>query len=98
LWNFQANRAQGADMAVPLILSHLGYGLFIDNTARGRIELGDNNGGGTVLDYTAEAGPFDLYLLSDGLRTVLRGVGRSARPRCDAAALGTRLSAIHPAF
>jgi len=84
LWNFQANRAQGADMAVPLILSHLGYGLFIDNTARGRIETGDNNDGGTVLDYTAEAGPLDLYLLAGGLRTVLRGVadlfGHAAMP------------------
>jgi alpha-glucosidase (family GH31 glycosyl hydrolase) len=84
LWNFQANRAQGADIAVPLILSHLGYGLFIDNTARGRIETGDNNDGGTVLDYTAEPGPFDLYFFAGGMRAVLGAVaallGKAALP------------------
>jgi alpha-glucosidase len=71
LWNFQANRAQGADMAVPLILSQAGYGLFIDNTARGQIEHGDANEGGTILEYGAEAGAFDIYFLAGGMRTVL---------------------------
>ena len=71
LWNFQANRAQGADMAVPLILSQAGYGLFIDNTARGRIEHGDASEGGTTLEYGAEAGAFDVYFLAGGMRTVL---------------------------
>jgi alpha-glucosidase (family GH31 glycosyl hydrolase) len=71
LWNFQANRAQGADMAVPLILSQAGYGLFIDHTARGRIEHGDTNEGATTLEYSAEAGAFDVYFLAGGMRTVL---------------------------
>ena len=71
LWNFQANRARGADMAVPVILSQVGYGLFIDNTARGRIEHGDANEGGTILEYSAEPGGFDVYLLTGGMRTVL---------------------------
>jgi alpha-glucosidase (family GH31 glycosyl hydrolase) len=74
LWNFQANRAQGADIAVPLIVSHLGYGLFIDNTARGRIETGDNDDGATVLDYTAEPGPFDFFFFAGGMRAVLGAV------------------------
>ncbi len=84
LWNFQANRGQGADMAVPLILSQIGYGLFIDNTARGRIEHGDSNEGGTILDYTAEAGPFDLYFIAGTMRSVLGDVasllGRATMP------------------
>jgi alpha-glucosidase (family GH31 glycosyl hydrolase) len=33
LWNFQANRGQGADIAVPLLVSQSGYAVFIDNSA-----------------------------------------------------------------
>jgi alpha-glucosidase (family GH31 glycosyl hydrolase) len=84
LWNFQANRGQGADMAVPLFLSQVGYGLFIDNTSRGQLQHGDSNEGGTIVEYVAEAGPFDLYLFAGDMRTMLGDVaallGRATLP------------------
>jgi len=85
LWNFQANRGRGADIAAPLMLSNAGYGLFIDNAARALIEPGDAEDG-TWIEYTAEdAGGFDLYLFGGGgLRAVLGDVaallGRAAMP------------------
>src|SRR5215471_17121455 len=32
-WNFQANRGQGADIAMPLLLSNAGYGVFFNSAA-----------------------------------------------------------------
>jgi alpha-glucosidase (family GH31 glycosyl hydrolase) len=75
LWNFQANRGRGADIAIPLLLSNAGYGLFIDNAGRGLIEPADAEDG-VWFEYGAEsAGGFDLYLLGgEGLRRVLGDV------------------------
>ena len=84
LWNLQANHGQGADMAAPIVLSRAGYGLFIDNTARARIEYGDAVDGGTNLDYSAAAGPFDMYFIGGDLRAVLNDLaallGRATMP------------------
>lgn len=60
LWNFQANRGQGADIAVPLLVSQSGYAVFIDNSASAMIEPGELDGA-RWLEYSAEPGPFDLY-------------------------------------
>ena len=40
LWNFQVNRGQGADIAIPLLLSHLGYGVFFDFVRGRNIDTG----------------------------------------------------------
>jgi alpha-glucosidase (family GH31 glycosyl hydrolase) len=60
LWNFQANRGQGADIAVPLLISQSGYAVFIDNSAAAMIEPGELDGA-RWLEYSAAPGPFDLY-------------------------------------
>ncbi|MDX3805166.1 MAG: glycoside hydrolase family 31 protein, partial [Bosea sp. (in: a-proteobacteria)] len=70
-WNFQANRGQGADLAVPFLLSQAGYGVFFDNSAVSRIEHGDANEGGTVLDYSGAGGPYDIYVFVGDMRTIL---------------------------
>jgi alpha-glucosidase (family GH31 glycosyl hydrolase) len=73
-WNFQSNRGQGADIAIPLLLSQSGYAVFFDNAARGMIEPGDTDGG-LKFDYSAEPGPFDMYLIGGSdLRQVLGDV------------------------
>src|SRR5262249_55583212 len=85
LWNFQANRGRGADIAIPLMLSTAGYGLFIDNATRGQIEPGDAEDGQWI-EYLAEpSSGFDLYLFGgEGLRGVLGDVaellGRATMP------------------
>jgi alpha-glucosidase (family GH31 glycosyl hydrolase) len=60
LWNFQANRGQGADIAVPLLVSQSGYAVFIDNSSNAMVEPGELDGA-RWLEYSAEPGPFDLY-------------------------------------
>lgn len=70
-WNFQANRAQGADIAVPFMISQAGYGVFFDNSAFSRIEHGDANEGGTILNYSSASGPFDIYVFVGDMRTIL---------------------------
>jgi alpha-glucosidase (family GH31 glycosyl hydrolase) len=73
-WNFQSNRGQGADIAIPLLLSQSGYAVFFDNAARGMIEPGDTDGG-LKFDYSAEPGPFDVYFIGGAdLRQVLSDV------------------------
>ncbi|TCR65350.1 TIM-barrel domain-containing protein [Bosea sp. BK604] len=84
LWNFQSSRAQGADIAIPLLLSNAGYGLFIDNSAQATLAPGDSNDG-MWLDYSGEGGGFDLYLFGGGgLRGVLEDfaalIGRATMP------------------
>ncbi len=84
LWNYQANRGQGADIAIPLLLSNAGYALFFDNAARGQIEAADvDDGSGFV--YAAEPGAFDLYVITGAdLREVMGGIahllGRATLP------------------
>lgn len=84
LWNHQVNRGLGADIAIPVLLSQTGWGLFIDNAARGRLEPGDA-GDGTYIEYLSEANSFDLYLMCGAnLRQVLGEVatllGRATMP------------------
>jgi alpha-glucosidase (family GH31 glycosyl hydrolase) len=84
LWNFQVNRGQGADVAIPLLLSHLGYGVFFDSSAAATVEPGDA-ADGTWIEYRSEAGSLDLYFFGGtGLREVLGDVatllGRATMP------------------
>ncbi len=84
LWNFQVNRGQGADIAIPLLLSQVGYGVFFDSSAAATLEPGDA-GDGTWLEYRADAGPLDLYvIIGPTLREVLGDVaellGRATMP------------------
>lgn len=60
-WNYQANRGQGADIAVPVLVSHAGLGVFFDSSAAATLAPGD--GEGTWLEYASEAETLDLYLL-----------------------------------
>jgi len=71
LWNSQANHGPGADLAIPLLLSSAGWGLFLDNSSRAHIVLGDSVGGAGI-EYGCDAGPLFLYFLGGGdLRAVL---------------------------
>ncbi len=70
-WNFQANRGQGADIAMPLLLSTGGYGVFFDCARRATLEPGDA-GDGAFIEYRAAAGgPIDIYLIAGDMRAVL---------------------------
>ena len=74
LWNYQASRAQGADMAIPLLVSQAGYAIFFDNAAAGSIEPGDI-ADGTCVEYRSEPGALDLYVIGGAnLRAVMGGV------------------------
>jgi alpha-glucosidase (family GH31 glycosyl hydrolase) len=84
LWNFQSNRGNGADIAIPLLLSQAGYALFFDNSAAARIEPADVYEG-SWFDYAGEPGPLDLYLIGGAdLRAVMGVVadllGHAAMP------------------
>jgi alpha-glucosidase (family GH31 glycosyl hydrolase) len=71
LWNYQANRGQGSDMAVPLLVSQAGYALFIDHAADGTI-AGLDGGDGSWIEYCSAPGPLDLYVLGGtDLRSVM---------------------------
>ncbi|MBI3514154.1 MAG: glycoside hydrolase family 31 protein [Proteobacteria bacterium] len=83
-WNFQVNRGQGADMAVPLLLSTAGYGVFFDSAAAATLEPGDAPDG-AWLEYRSDPGsdtaPLDLYVIrGDGLRQVLGDVATLLGP------------------
>jgi len=74
LWNFQANRGQGADIAVPLLISQTGYAVFLDNSASGMIEPGELDGA-RWLEYSAAPGPFDFYFFGGpSLRSIFGDV------------------------
>jgi len=73
-WNNHVNHGHGADVPVPLLLSHLGYGLFFDNAGPAGVSVGGADGGRWI-DYRSERGPLDLYYLGGGdLRDVLGDV------------------------
>jgi alpha-glucosidase (family GH31 glycosyl hydrolase) len=79
-WNFQSNRGLGADIAIPLLLSHLGYGLFFDSAAAATLQPGDA-ADGTWIEYHADAGPLDLYFIGgSSLRQVLGDVATLLGP------------------
>ena len=62
LWNSHVNHGPGGDIAIPLLLSHVGYGLFFDNPAPASIDAG-KSGDRVCFDYETEAQAFDLYFL-----------------------------------
>jgi alpha-glucosidase len=83
-WNFQANRGQGADIAVPLLVSQAGYAVFFDYSGAARLESADVYDG-TWLEYHTAPAPLDVYIIGGAdLRAVLRGVadliGRATMP------------------
>jgi alpha-glucosidase len=63
LWNNHVNHGPGGDIGIPLLLSHLGYGLFFDNPALASIDAG-KSGERICFDYETEAPTFDLYFLA----------------------------------
>jgi alpha-glucosidase (family GH31 glycosyl hydrolase) len=84
LWNCHVNHANGSDIAIPLLLSTAGYGLFFDNSSLARIEAGDSDST-TWLDYACEEGALDVYFLEgEGMRGALDAaaelLGRAPMP------------------
>src|SRR5579872_1681827 len=74
-WNNHVNHGHGADVPIPLLLSHLGYGLFFDNAQPAGVTVGGGDGGRWV-EYRSVSAPLDLYYLggAGGLRDVLGDV------------------------
>ena len=64
LWNSQGNHGTGADIAIPLLVSSAGYALFFDNSSRAWITAGDSVGPNAAIEYHAEAGGVDLYVIT----------------------------------
>jgi alpha-glucosidase len=62
LWNSHVNHGPGSDIAIPLLFSHLGYGLFFDNPAPALIGVG-KSADRVCFEYETEAQAFDLYFL-----------------------------------
>ena len=60
LWNSHVNHGPGSDIAIPLLFSHLGYGLFFDNPAPALIGVG-KSADRVCFEYETEAQAFDLY-------------------------------------
>ncbi len=84
LWNCHVNHGPGADIAIPLLLSSKGYGLFFDTASRARLDPGDS-GDETWLEFIAEDTSLDLYYIAgDDLRSTLSEVatmlGRAPMP------------------
>ena len=64
LWNSQGNHGSGADIAIPLLVSSAGYALFFDNSSRASITAGDSVGPGAAIEWHAELGGLDLYVIT----------------------------------
>jgi alpha-glucosidase (family GH31 glycosyl hydrolase) len=62
LWNRHVNHGPGGDIAVPLILSNAGYGLFFDHSGPASFDAGRSNDA-TYLDYECDARALDFYYL-----------------------------------
>jgi len=60
LWNAHVNHGLGGDIAVPVLFSNLGYGLFFDCSARARIDAADSNES-VNLSAEFEADGIDAY-------------------------------------
>jgi alpha-glucosidase len=65
LWNNHINHGPGADMAIPLILSSEGYGLFFDDASSGLLEAVASSVETSIL-YSSEAEALDLYFIGGG--------------------------------
>jgi alpha-glucosidase (family GH31 glycosyl hydrolase) len=75
-WNNHANHGHAADVPVPVLVSHLGWGLFFDNTGPAEIAVGGGDGG-RWLEYRCDLGPVDLYYLAGAdLREAVAGVAQ----------------------
>ncbi len=84
LWNSHLGHGPGSDMAVPLLLSNLGSGLFFDNPGDAVLAVGRSDNGARIV-YTAEAGRLVWYfLIGPDLRGVMGEVaellGRAPLP------------------
>jgi alpha-glucosidase len=62
LWNSHYGYGPGSDMAVPLVISSRGYGLFFDNSWDAEISLGRSDERSNLV-YTAEGGEWDCYFI-----------------------------------
>ena len=62
LWNRHVNHGPGGDIAVPLVLSNAGYGLFFDHSGPASFDAGRSNDV-TYLDYEYEAATLEFYYL-----------------------------------
>ena len=62
LWNHHVNHGPGAQISIPLLISHLGYGLFFDCSADGEIAPGDSSGSIEV-GFACDERGLDLYYL-----------------------------------
>jgi alpha-glucosidase (family GH31 glycosyl hydrolase) len=84
LWNCHVNHANGSDIAIPLLVSTAGYGLFFDNSSLARLEAGDSDST-TWLDYAWHGSALDVYFLAgEGMRAALEAaaelLGRAPMP------------------
>jgi alpha-glucosidase len=84
LWNSHINHGPAGDIPIPLMLSHLGYGLFFDNPRYASIDSGKSHNH-ICFDYECDAGDFDLYYIGGAtLRDVLSNataiLGRAPLP------------------
>ena len=72
LWNCHVNHGPGADIAVPLLVSSAGYGLFFDNPALAFLDPGPS--GDTIcFDYITPCPALDVCILfGDGMAGVLK--------------------------
>jgi len=79
-WTNHANHGHGADVPIPLLLSHLGYGLFFDHAGPADITVGGAEAGRWV-EYRSAQAPLDLYYLGGSdLREVLGEVATLLGP------------------
>ena len=87
LWNAHVNHGPGGDIAIPLLLSIAGYGLFFDNPRLALIDSGRTHDR-VSFDYECDGDGFDLYVLGGGtlrgaLATAAELLGRAPLPpRC----------------
>ncbi len=74
LWNNHIGHGPGSDIAVPLLLSNRGYGLFFDSAFESCLTL-DGTERSTQITYTTEGGQLDCYFLFGGdLRGTMKQV------------------------
>jgi alpha-glucosidase len=84
LWNCHVNHGPGGDIAIPLVLSSGGYGLFFDQT--GPAYMGPGRSYDAIcLDYEGDVPSLDLYFLCgadlrETLGSVMRLLGRAPMP------------------
>ena len=83
LWNNHVSHGHGSDIAIPLLISQLGYALFFDNSNLASVDVGRSDGRFWI-EYRSEEGPLDLYYLGgaslrEALGEVATLLGRAPR-------------------